>query len=55
MPRLPGLLLLLAALVSLTGCGMLASVYEDRTLRTGALLVLIGAAVGFIVARMRRR
>lgn len=43
------------AVLSLTGCGMLASVFEERTLRIGAILVVVAAAVGFFVARMRRR
>ncbi|GAB2512944.1 hypothetical protein [Lysobacter humi (ex Lee et al. 2017)] len=40
--------------LSLGGCSMLASLYEERVLRIGAILLLVAAVVGFVIARMRR-
>lgn len=43
-----------ATALLLGGCQVLASVFEDGTLRALALFVAIAAVVGFLVARMRR-
>jgi hypothetical protein len=45
--------LLLVSLM-LTGCQVLASVFEEQVLRTAAIVLCVAVVIGFVVARMRR-
>ena len=54
MPRPARCAVLVPCLLVLPGCQVLASVFEDRTLRTLAIVVVVAAVVGFFAARMRR-